>query len=65
MTVYNPQIIEYIWVLRRDTQHDIHLPEFGGVLLHTMPLPFLEVMLTDPLVLCIPNRVELGLNEGF
>jgi hypothetical protein len=29
------------------------------------PYLLLEVMLVDPLVLYIPNKVELGLNEGF
>jgi hypothetical protein len=46
-------------------QHDIHLPKFGGVLLHTLPMPFPEVMSMDPLVLYIPSSVELGINESF
>jgi hypothetical protein len=35
------------------------------ILLHMLPLLLPEVMPMDPLVLYIPNRVELGLNEGF
>jgi len=37
----------------------------GGVILITLPLPLLEVIPTDLLVLHIPNRVELGLDECF
>jgi hypothetical protein len=35
-----------------------------GVLLYTMPLLMPEVVPLDPLVLYIPDRVELGI-EGF
>jgi len=61
-----PQILEeYIWVLGRDTQHDGHLFELSGVLLYTLPLALPKVVPPDPLVLYIPDRVELGLDEGF
>jgi hypothetical protein len=66
MTIYTPKIIEdCILVLGRDTHHDGHLSELGGALLYTLPLPLPEVMPRDPLVLFIPNMIELGLNEGF
>jgi hypothetical protein len=66
MIVYTPQILEdYIWVIGRNTQHNIHLPKFGGALLHTLSLSLTKIMLSDSFVLCIPNRVQMGLNEGF
>jgi hypothetical protein len=61
-----PQILEeYIWVIGRDTPHDSHLPKFSGVLLHILPLPFIKVIPMDPLVLYIPDRLKMRLNEGF
>jgi hypothetical protein len=33
--------------------------------MYTLSLPFLEVMPMDPLVLYIPDRIELGIKEGF
>jgi hypothetical protein len=56
--MYTPKIFEeYIWALGRDTQHDGHVFELVGVLLYTLPLLLPEVMLPDPLVLYIPDRV--------
>jgi hypothetical protein len=58
MTMYTPQIIEeYLWVIGRDIEHDHHIHQFSGVLLHTLPFPLPKVMTMDPLVLYIPNRV--------
>jgi hypothetical protein len=56
---------EYIWVLGRDIQHDSHLSKLNGVLLYTPPLSLPEVVPPNPLVLYIPDRIELGLYEGF
>ena len=33
--------------------------------MYTLPLPPPEVVPPDPLVLYIPDRVELGLDDGF
>jgi hypothetical protein len=66
LTMYTSQILEkYIWVIGRDTQHDDHFPKLGGVLLYTLPLPLPEVVPPNPLVVYIPDRVGLGLDEGF
>jgi hypothetical protein len=57
MIVYTLQILDdYIWVLGRDAKHDSYLSEFGGVLLHTLLFPLLQVIPMDPLVFYIPNR---------
>jgi hypothetical protein len=48
-----------------DTLNYGHVSELGGVLLYTLPLPLPKVVPPDPLYLYIPNRVELGLDEGF
>jgi hypothetical protein len=66
MNVLTPQIIYgYIWVLGIDTQLDGHLYEINGVLMYTLRLHLPKAMPLDPLVLYIPDRVGLGLNEGF
>jgi len=54
-----------MWILGRDNQHYLYLLEFYGVLLYTLSLCFLEVMPSNPVVLYIPNGVELGLDENF
>ena len=46
-------------------QHDGHIYELSGVLLYTLPLPLPEVVPPDPLVLYIPNMIDLGLDDGF
>jgi hypothetical protein len=66
MAMHTPWILEeYIWVLGIYTQHDGHLSKLGGVILYTLPLLPLEVVPLDPLVLYIPDKVELGLDDGF
>ena len=47
------------------TQYNGHFPKLGGVFLYTFPFPFLEVVLADPLVLFIHNRIELGPDDCF
>ena len=55
---------EYIQVHGRYTQHNVLVYKLNGVLLYDLALPLPEVMIVDPLVLFIPNDVELGLDEG-